>query len=185
MSCFYAQFAKLLKDATQTAHLTCEKHLLTEAESFFVYYSGHIGVLEKTLYQRFPKTKQIMGEEPFKELVLTYVHQVPPVSPYLVSYGNDFSEFMRPHVSACVYDLSRLESSLHQALLENRSFRFSSEWDLVRAWIKQETFKRKSFYHIFISQGVAFFKEVSSNQELEHQSDFLGRCPVIAQGVER
>lgn len=86
---------------------------------FAVHRNNHVVGLIGALQERFPVTLRLVGREFFRAMARTYVAAHRPRSPLLMSYGDDFPDFIArfgpaesvPYLS----DVARLEVAWNQA----------------------------------------------------------------------
>ncbi|RDL51445.1 hypothetical protein BLJAPNOD_02579 [Ensifer sp. M14] len=86
---------------------------------FAVYRNNVIAALTGALAARFPASQQIVGEAFFAAMAADFIRAHPPRSPLLLSYGDDFAEFVERFepAKAIAYlpDVIRLEAARGKA----------------------------------------------------------------------
>ena len=85
-------------------------------ERRFAVYRNNVAVgLRGALASRFPVTEQIVGAEFFAAMARAFIAASPPRSPLLLSYGNDFGDFVEHFEPASeipyLADVIRLEAA--------------------------------------------------------------------------
>lgn len=89
------------------------------AKRFAVYRNNVAVSLAAAVGSRFPAIARIVGEECFGGLARAYVDACPPRSPLMMTFGDDFPEFLSaaPHLSELPYlaDVARLEAARTRA----------------------------------------------------------------------
>lgn len=95
------------------------KEATSRNDRLAVYRNNFRVTLRDVLADRFPVTKQLVGEEFFNAMAGEYVRANPPASPMLIEYGADFPEFIAnfPPARSLPYlsDVARLEWLIHDA----------------------------------------------------------------------
>lgn len=83
------------------------------APRFAVYRNNIRASLAMALETGFPVLRQLVGEEFFRAMALEYVRMLPPRSPVLLEYGEDFGDFITGFGPAAglpyLADMARLE----------------------------------------------------------------------------
>lgn len=85
----------------------------TPERRYAVYRNNVMASLKAALASRFPATESIVGPDFFRAMAHAFIQHHPPRSPLLLSYGDDFPEFLTHFVPAqeLIYlpDVMRLE----------------------------------------------------------------------------
>lgn len=91
----------------------------TPARRFGVYRNNVLSALTQALAARFPATEKLVGQAFFVAMAAEFVRLHPPRSPLLLSYGDDFADFVEGFEPAAglVYlpDVIRLEAARGRA----------------------------------------------------------------------
>lgn len=114
------RFAEALRDPELPVPAALARISGAEPTSRFAVYRNNVMVsLVGAIGTRFPAVQQIVGEEFFAELARAYVAENPPRSPVMMSYGDDFSQFISaaPGLEELLYlaDVARLEAARTRA----------------------------------------------------------------------
>lgn len=115
-----ASFAAALLDAEKPVPDGVTSHTGNPpARRFAVYRNNVVASLVKALNVRFPATSRIVGEEFFNAMTRVFVTAHPPRSPVLMSYGDDFPDFIERFEPAAelpyIADVARLEAARTRA----------------------------------------------------------------------
>jgi hypothetical protein len=107
-------FARALLDPQQA----CSSGLVSAngsdpAQRFAVYRNNVLSSLVDALASTYPVLVELVGEVFFRAMAQLYVQQTPPCSPLLVTYGDDFADFVENFAPASelpyLADVARLE----------------------------------------------------------------------------
>ncbi|HEY8268069.1 MAG TPA: DNA-binding domain-containing protein [Xanthobacteraceae bacterium] len=115
-----ASFAVALLDAGKPVPEGVTSHTADRpARRFAVYRNNVVASLVKALGVRFPATSRIVGEEFFNAMARVFVAAHPPRSPLLMTYGDDFPDFIERFEPAAellyLADVARLEAARTRA----------------------------------------------------------------------
>jgi hypothetical protein len=115
-----ASFAAALLDAGKAVPEGVTSHTSSQpVRRFAVYRNNVVASLVKALGMRFPATSRIVGEEFFNAMARVFVTADPPRSPVLMSYGDDFPDFIERFEPAAelpyIADVTRLEAARTRA----------------------------------------------------------------------
>lgn len=115
-----ASFAAALLDAGKPVPEGVTSHTGNQpARRFAVYRNNVVGGLLKALGTRFPAVSRIVGEEFFNAMARVFVTAHPPRSPLLMTYGDDFPDFIAGFEPAAelpyLADVARLEAARTRA----------------------------------------------------------------------
>lgn len=115
-----ASFAAALLDAGKPVPAGVTSHTAdAPARRFAVYRNNVVAGLVKALRTRFPVVEKIVGEEFFKAMARVYATAHPPRSPLLMTYGDDFPDFIAGFEPAAeqpyLADVARLEAARTRA----------------------------------------------------------------------
>ena len=114
------RFAEALRDPALPVPATLARVSGAEPTKRFAVYRNNVMVsLVGAIGTRFPAVSRIVGEEFFAELARAYVSENPPRSPVMMTYGDDFSQFIAsaqgleelPYLA----DVARLEAARTRA----------------------------------------------------------------------
>ncbi|HEV1999394.1 MAG TPA: DNA-binding domain-containing protein [Xanthobacteraceae bacterium] len=115
-----ASFAAALLDVGKPVPEGVTSHTADRpARRFAVYRNNVVAGLVKALGNRFPAVSRIVGEEFFNAMARLFVAAHPPRSPLLMTYGDDFSDFIAGFEPAAelpyLADVARLEAARTRA----------------------------------------------------------------------
>ncbi len=115
-----ASFAAALLDAGKPVPEGVTSHTGNQpVRRFAVYRNNVVASLVKALGVRFPATSRIVGEEFFNAMARVFITAHPPCSPLLMTYGNDFPDFIELFEPAgelpYLADVARLEAARTRA----------------------------------------------------------------------
>ncbi len=115
-----ASFATALLDAGKPVPEGVTSHTADRpARRFAVYRNNVVAGLVKALGTRFPALSRIVGEEFFNAMARVFVIAHPPRSPLLMTYGDDFPDFIADFEPAAelpyLADVARLEAARTRA----------------------------------------------------------------------
>jgi hypothetical protein len=113
-------FAAALLDAGKPVPEGVTSHTGNQpARRFAVYRNNVVASLVKALGTRFPAVNRIVGEEFFNAMARVFVTEHPPRSPLLMTYGDDFADFIERFEPAAnlpyLADVARLEAARTRA----------------------------------------------------------------------
>ncbi|WP_020180557.1 DNA-binding domain-containing protein [Methylopila sp. M107] len=113
-------FAASLEDPARPAPEQLAPSGDTRPERRFAVYRNNVAVsLAGAIAKRFPAVQRIVGDEFFAELARAYVAGHRPRSPVMMSYGDDFPDFvaLAPGLDELPYlaDVARLEAARTRA----------------------------------------------------------------------
>ena len=113
-------FAAALLDPERPVPAGLSTHTAAPLNKRFAAYRNNVVVgLVNALGTRFPATQRIVGEEFFRAMARVFVTAHPPRSPLLMTYGDDFPDFIAgfPPTAEMPYlaDVARLEAARTRA----------------------------------------------------------------------
>src|SRR5262245_23031436 len=114
------EFAAALLDADRAvpAGLTAHTHA-PHARRFAVYRNNVVTGLIRALKTRFPATERVVGDEFFAVMAQVFVCAHPPRSPLMMTYGDDFPDFIAGFAPAAeipyLADVARIEAARTRA----------------------------------------------------------------------
>ncbi|MBS0358737.1 MAG: putative DNA-binding domain-containing protein [Proteobacteria bacterium] len=124
------------QEKNQFTQFVKAKHLLSAEKGFSIYLNSIRGGLTSGLSIVFPACKNIVGEDFFNKMALSYIQETPSYSPDVGEYGKYFSEFIKrfPPASHLSYlsDVAKLEWAWHKAFngLDAKSLDFAKLQDI-------------------------------------------------------
>jgi hypothetical protein len=113
-------FATALLDADRPIPPGVTAHILAPHEKRFAVYRNNVvtGLL-RAMKTRFPATERAVGTEFFTAMAHVFVTMKPPRSPLLMTYGDDFPDFIAAFVPAAeipyLADVARVEAARTRA----------------------------------------------------------------------
>jgi len=113
-------FALALLDRTRAVPAGIRSFSGSQAKRRFGVYRNNVFVsLTQALATRFPVCVALVGEEFFREMARLYIEHSPPRSPLLMTYGDDFGDFVDAFPPAApvpfLGDMVRLEAARTRA----------------------------------------------------------------------
>jgi len=117
---FEVSFARALLDPQASIPFSAgTENGVTPARRFAVHRNNVVAGLIKTLQARFPVVEKIVGDEFFAAMARVFVAEIPPRTPILTTYGDEFADFIGAFEPAreLVYlaDVARLEAARTRA----------------------------------------------------------------------
>jgi hypothetical protein len=115
-----SEFAEALRDPSRSLPSGVISHTSPAPQKRFAVYRNNVTVgLIGALEARFPATKRIVGEAFFTAAARLYASAHPPRSPLMMTYGDEFPDFLHAFEPAAdvpyLADVARLEAARTRA----------------------------------------------------------------------